>query len=196
MTPHSNIYNPLDTEKSQIRLVTIHPKDHESQQVRCDLEICSLDENPHYEALSYVWGDQSHLLHILLDGQVFLVGSNLASALRNLRLADRPRRLWNDAICINQGDKEERSSQVLLMSQIYSYASRVVVCLGIDTSENVSAFDLLRSVKDMIEFDGNAGRTEGPSQSDIAKVQNYLNTDISAKESLSYFYNDLLMQAW
>ena len=193
MTPHSNIYNPLDTEKSQIRLVTIHPKDQESQPIRCDLEICSLDEKPHYEALSYVWGDQSHPLEILLDGQVFLVGLSLASALRNLRLADRPRRLWIDAMCINQGDHEERSSQVLLMRQIYSYASRVVICLGIDTPENVSALNLLRSVKEMIEFDGSA---DGPSQTDIAKVRNYFETEVSAKEGLSFLFRDFLMQPW
>ncbi|KAK0515386.1 hypothetical protein JMJ35_002765 [Cladonia borealis] len=196
MTPYSNIYNPLDTEKSQIRLVTIHPKDQESQQIRCDLEICSLDEKPHYEALSYVWGDQSHPLEILLDGQVFLVGLNLASALGNLRLADRPRRLWIDAICINQGDQEERSSQVLLMRQIYSYASRVVVWLGIDTPENVSALNLLRSVKEMIHVNESVDGGETPSQSDIAKVRNYLDTDMSTKESHSFLFRDFLMQPW
>ena len=196
MTSHSNIYKPLDSEKSQIRLVTIQPKNQESQQIRCDLEICSLDEKPRYEALSYVWGDQSHPLEILLDGQVFHVGLNLASALRSLRLADRPRRLWIDAICINQGDQEERSSQVLLMRQIYSYASRVLVCLGIDTPENVSALNLLISVKGMIESDGSADGSGRPSQSDIAKVRNYLDTDMSAKEGLSYLYRNLLMQAW
>ena len=196
MTPHSNIYNPLDSAKSQIRLVTIHPKDQESQQIKCDLEICSLDEKPHYEALSYVWGDQSHPLEIPLDGQVFHVGLNLASALRSLRRADRPRRLWIDAICINQGDQEERSSQVLLMRQIYSYASRVVVWLGIDTPENVSASNLLRSVIEMAEFDGSPGASETLSQWDIARVGNYLKTDVLAKEGLPYLYHNLLMQVW
>ena len=196
MTSHSNIFKPLNPEKSHIRLVTIHPKNQLSQQIECDLEICSLDENLHYEALSYVWGPKDFDLEILLNGQVFPVGLNLEFALSDLRLADRPRRLWIDAICINQGDHDERSSQVLLMRQIYRYASRVVVWLGIETPENVSALNLLRSVKEMIQFNGSADGSEMPSQSDIAKVRNYLDTDTSAKESLSYLFRDLLMQAW
>ena len=196
MTQHSNIYKPLDSEKSQIRLVTIHPKDQVSRQIECDLEICSLEEKLHYEALSYVWGDKGYDTEILLNGQVFPVGLNLTFALGDLRLADRPRRLWIDAICINQDNHEERSSQVLLMRQIYRYASRVVIWLGIDTPENLSALNLLRFVNEMIPFNGSADGSETPSQSDIAKLGNYLDTDMSAKEGHSYLYRDLLMQVW
>ena len=191
MTLHSSIYKALDSERSHIRLVTIHPKDQVSQQIKCDLETCSLDEQLDYEALSYVWGDQGSETEILLNGQVFRVRKNLAFALEDLRLADRPRRLWIDAICVNQGDHEERSSQVLLMRQIYRYASRVVVWLGICTPENLSALNFLRSVDEMM-----SDEDEMPSQSDVAKVRNYLDTDMSAKEGLSYLYSDLLMQAW
>ena len=133
MAPHSSIYKPLDPKRSHIRLVTIHPKNQVSQQIKCDLETYPLDKQLDYEALSYVWGEQGSEIEILLNGQVFPVRWNLAFALMDLRLADRPRRLWIDAICINQGDHEERSSQVLLMRQIYRYASRVVVWLGICT---------------------------------------------------------------
>ena len=136
-----------------------------------------------------MWGDQGSETEILLDGQVFHVRRNLAFALKDLRLADQPRRLWIDAICINQDDHEERSSQVLLMRHIYKHAIRVVVWLGISTPENVSALNLL---KEMVQF--NADKM--PSQSDIAKVRNYLDTDESAKEALSYLYSDLMTQAW
>ena len=196
MSLHSNIYKPLDSEQSQVRLVTIHPKDQEPQQIKCDLEICSLDEKLHYEALSYVWGDKGFDTEITLSGQDFPVGLNLMFALGDLRLADRPRRLWIDAICINQSDKEERSSQVLLMRQIYRYASRVVVWLGIDTPENLSALNLLRSVKEMTHFSESADGGRTLSQSDIARVRNYLDTDMSAKEGLSFLFRDFLMQAW
>ena len=196
MSPHSNIYKPLDSEKSQIRLVTIHPKDQESQQIKCDLEICSLDEKLPYEALSYVWGDMDFDTKIIFNGQDFSVGLNLMFAVGDLRLTDRPRRLWIDAICINQSDKEERSSQVLLMRQIYRYASRVVVWLGIDTPENLSALNLLRSVKEMTHVSESADGGRTLSQSDIAKVRNYLDTDMSAKEGLSFLFRDFLMQVW
>ena len=197
MAPHSNIYTPLNSERSHIRLVIIHPKDQVSEQIKCDLETHPLDEQLDYEALSYVWGDQGSERGILLNGQVFSVRRNLAFALQDLRLANRQRRLWIDAICINQGDHEERSFQVLLMRNIYRYASRVVIWLGISTPENVSAFNLLKSVKEMIQINGRSlDKSDVPSQSDLAKVRNYLDTDMSAKEALSYLYWDLLMQAW
>ena len=196
MAPHSGIYNPLYPERSHIRLVIIHPQDEVSEQIKCDLETHALDEQLDYEALSYVWGDEGHDKEILLNSQAFPVRRNLAFALEDLRLADRSRRLWIDAICINQGDLEERSSQVLLMRHIYRYASRVVVWLGISTPENVSAFNLLKYVNEMVQPNGIMDRSEPPSQSVLAKLWNYLSTDISAKEALSYLYCDLLMQAW
>jgi hypothetical protein len=43
-----------------------------------------------------------------------------------------PRLIWADALCINQGDVTERSSQVQLMREVYSKATKVVVWLGPD----------------------------------------------------------------
>lgn len=42
------------------------------------------------------------------------------------------RRLWIDAICIDQEDTSERNAQVAIMSRIYSSAKRVIVWLGIE----------------------------------------------------------------
>lgn len=55
---------------------------------------------------------------------------NLHAAL--LRLRDRflERIIWVDAICINQLDLNERSSQVQRMAMIYALANRVIVWLG------------------------------------------------------------------
>jgi len=38
--------------------------------------------------------------------------------------------MWIDAICISQGDVEERESQVRQMRQVYQRASLVVIFLG------------------------------------------------------------------
>ena len=63
----------------------------------------------------------------MCDGVAFMVGNNLEAALRRLRLADRPRTLWIDAVCINQGNDDERAQQVGHMRDIYSYAKRVLI---------------------------------------------------------------------
>ncbi|KAK4167756.1 heterokaryon incompatibility protein-domain-containing protein [Cladorrhinum sp. PSN259] len=81
-------------------------------------------------ALSYVWGDPTVTRCISVDGQDFKVTTNLGDALLELRDRRRQRKLWVDAICINQQDAREKSSQIPLMSQIYRDATRVIVWLG------------------------------------------------------------------
>ena len=58
------------------------------------------------------------------------VASNLYAALVRLRSDRHPRTMWIDALCINQGDLQERTEQVSMMRDIYAHASGVVVWLG------------------------------------------------------------------
>jgi hypothetical protein len=50
-----------------------------------------------------------------------------------------PEHLWIDAVCIDQANPEERTSQVLLMGYIYSRATRTFVCLGDDSNDAAEA---------------------------------------------------------
>lgn len=89
-----------------------------------------------YQTLSYVWGDPGIKRPILVDGCTFEVTLNLWSALRRLR--NRPgegeglgvRKMWIDALCINQNDNEERTRQVTMMGTTYARCSEVVIWLG------------------------------------------------------------------
>ncbi|KAK4060669.1 hypothetical protein Trihar35433_10077 [Trichoderma harzianum] len=98
--------------------------------------MADLDSAPHYEALSYTWGNPLDCRTIYIkttefgDTTEFQVTSNCFSALRCLRLADRPRILWIDAVSIDQHNFPERNHQVTLMSQIYSGAAEVIIYLG------------------------------------------------------------------
>jgi hypothetical protein len=47
-----------------------------------------------------------------------------------VRLPDRDRLLWIDALCINQSDKKEKGLQVQMMRDIYKSASRTIIWLG------------------------------------------------------------------
>jgi hypothetical protein len=97
----------------------------------CDLEIAHITQLPRYEALSYCWGDQKDRIPINCNGSGGLeITQNLHSALLSLRLPNRLRLIWADAICINQGGVKERSSQILLMKNIYRLAFAVIVWLG------------------------------------------------------------------
>lgn len=112
---------------------------------------------PHYEALSYVWGsnDTPYVAYIqttsLPDGTTVFdeskwrslkIGTNLGVALQHLRLPDRRRTLWIDAICINQRDEAEKAAQVARMSTLYRRAERVIIWLGPKSEDPSSSLAL------------------------------------------------------
>lgn len=47
-----------------------------------------------------------------------------------MRLEDKPRMLWADTICIDQGNLSEKRFQVQQMAYVYRNAERVLVWLG------------------------------------------------------------------
>lgn len=88
----------------------------------CTLEIASLADDPKYEALSYVWGEEDTCGHqVSLDSAIVGVRRNLwdtLHALRRNRTVERV--IWVDSLCINQYDLKERGHQVALMGMVYS----------------------------------------------------------------------------
>ncbi len=74
-----------------------------------------------------------------------VVTPNLAAALNRLRRADSPRSFWIDALCINQEVLPERTQQVALMGDIYTFASQAIIWLGEDHGEALAAFKLIRT---------------------------------------------------
>src|SRR5215469_2551643 len=90
-----------------------------------------------YEALSYTWGGQERTHPIICNGATMTITENLYTALVHLRLADIERRLWVDALCINQGNINEKNEQIPLMMDIYKHATGIIVWLG-QSSNNSS----------------------------------------------------------
>lgn len=126
-------YSPLIGEDS-IRLLVVQPAQPGSI-IQCDLihttiAECHDEVFDHYTALSYVWGDAKYKRTIYVDSLAFEVPRNLFDALDDIRNQQRSLRLWADAICIDQSNFEERSSQVALMRRIYSLASFTIIYLG------------------------------------------------------------------
>ncbi|KAK4209232.1 hypothetical protein QBC37DRAFT_450918 [Rhypophila decipiens] len=88
-----------------------------SAPIACSLDTAYLDRKPQYEALSYTCGSPGKTHDIALNGVSFTVWENVEAALRRLRYADKPWRLW-----------------LLLMQRIYLQAERVCVWLGESTA--------------------------------------------------------------
>lgn len=101
-----------------------------TSQISCTVSTISLDENPSYTALSYVWGENTDRKSILANGTTLRVTQNLFLALEQLTHSEQNQALWIDAICINQDEPDEKSWQVGLMRDIYQQATTVVIWLG------------------------------------------------------------------
>jgi Heterokaryon incompatibility protein (HET) len=140
------MYETLNEERREIRLLVLEPpRDVDTLAViECSMKVFSLNENPQYVALSYVWGSSAVTENIIVNGSPFPVTINLARALRQLE--DSPLLLWVDAICINQRDVKERNSQVRMMGDIYRNASIVVSWLGPEADKSSEAMIALRSI--------------------------------------------------
>ena len=107
-----SIYSSLDPSRNQIRVLHLSPGRENDDELYCTLSTVSLDDDPQYEALSYVWGDTSEdEPSIMLGERELKVRRNLHSALQGIRYLDRGRTVWIDALCINQEDVEEKYSK-------------------------------------------------------------------------------------
>lgn len=168
-------YTPLPGLKwlRLLRILYVH-----EEEAVCSLEAFDIARLPKYDCLSYTWGDpmsrdlyppdalQNEMSAICdkqirhADGSIIRVTENLVQALK--RLAEfgyvssldspTPQYLWIDAICINQGDNVEKSSQVAMMDVIYSHAETVVVWLG---EEDFHTAGALKTMKALAEVDFN-----------------------------------------
>ena len=138
-------YNPLDKTGTEFRILILHPKlaDENDQSIQCSLVHKEFRETPAYEALSYMWGDQtvSYSGEVKVNGFSFPVGHNLGCALAQLR-NEGDRAVWIDAICIHQTNDDEKSHQIQLMPFIYERAKKCLIWLGeISTDLDISILE-------------------------------------------------------
>ncbi|KLU89781.1 hypothetical protein MAPG_08750 [Magnaporthiopsis poae ATCC 64411] len=133
-------YTPLPSANCT-RVLELLPATDPSDELRCNLKAVDLEKDcSPYEALSYTWGDGSptHRIYmrILEDNKeswaALPITENLWTALRRFRRRSKVRVIWADAVCINQGDVEEKDFQIPGMVDIYRSATRVLVWLGSD----------------------------------------------------------------
>ncbi|RMJ16656.1 hypothetical protein CDV36_003655 [Fusarium kuroshium] len=129
-------YQPLDlTQGRQIRVLVLKAGRLEDP-LHCELEHVNLQQGPIYEALSYTWADDNgddsicRAIQCGQDDQFIGITKNCELALLRLRKENADRRLWVDAVCIDQSNILERNHQVKNMIAIFRSAIRVVVFLG------------------------------------------------------------------
>lgn len=106
-----------------------------------------LNMAPGYIALSYAWGDSGDMTILPVDGQEFEVSVNLHGALWAITQCEADIEevmVWADALCIDQGNLEERNQQVQIMTKIYRNAQFVAIWLGPQQNGDKTARDFLK----------------------------------------------------
>jgi hypothetical protein len=137
-------YDPLPSANT-IRLIELLPG-KEYITIECRVIQTYIDEAAEFEALSYVWGDPCNKVGIFCNGRSVKITRNLYRALQCFRLKSKPRRLWVDAISIDQSNLQERNSQVAIMASIYKRAQKVLVWLGPDDHSDQAAIRLIEKI--------------------------------------------------
>lgn len=144
-------YNELNPRRCEIRLCTLLSGSF-GHVLAYTLSTVSLNDRPDYHSLSYVWGAPVFNKELVIRNNVYetdirsitpahsaegvttasslsapvsilMVTTSLYTALRGLRKTDEPRVLRVDAICIDQKNVDERSSQISMMGDIYREAN-------------------------------------------------------------------------
>jgi hypothetical protein len=145
------------TGPDNIRLLRLHPSEDKNAVVQCQLFNYSLEESSErthpYDALSYVWGESGKTRPIRINEHELPVTLNLHEALSRLRYRYIERIVWVDAVCIDQGNIQEKEQQIQLMAKIYGQASRVIVWLGDAADNSNQALEEIRVAGDRISTD-------------------------------------------
>ena len=135
----SPLYSPFESESST-RLVILQPGIGDDQISAC-LEQVDLRAKPSYEAVSYVWANNTDEQAIRLNGHEIHIRKNLHDFLLKLRQPTSSRAIWVDAISICQEDLDEKARQVQMIGQIFSGAQRVLVWLGEQADSSNELFE-------------------------------------------------------
>jgi hypothetical protein len=121
--------DPLKLAPSEIRLLTLKPG-VEPAPIECTVQICSFDDPLYgtYDALSYAWGskDEQQLITVGRNSE-FKIRKNLWLALKRIRDATEERKLWVDAVCINQSCPKEKGEQLGNIEGIYRRCKTCII---------------------------------------------------------------------
>ncbi|MCJ1397003.1 hypothetical protein MMC11_000195 [Xylographa trunciseda] len=187
-------YSPLDSLKKEIRLLCPLLRQRPDQpaigrngssaidlvvtpdlSLVFELQVVSINDEPVYTALSYVWGGVEDLKPITVNGSSFLVTRNLNDALQHISFEDIAPSIWIDSICIDQNNYIEKTEQLQLVGTVYSNAVRVLVWLGLPTENS----DVLAEV--VLKFAKNVRRRFNVPSSPKYDLVDYIEYDLESE---------------
>jgi hypothetical protein len=148
-----SVYTPL--KKWQIRLLQLLPGDAEDE-LQGELLVADVVEGMNgaviheeqtlvnFRTISYAWGDPKFTDTVSIRQYRMGITPTLGLALRELRWSGDSQYIWADAVCINQDDDDEKSSQVQRMATIFSKSVMTIVYLGPAAEHTALAMEHLK----------------------------------------------------
>jgi hypothetical protein len=153
----TSIYRPLNTQTQEIPLLRI--TDDNDPSMKCELATFASCDAPEYEALSYQWGEGDVECAIEVNGQLFEVRDNLWRCLLIGLSEEDHDWLYVDAICINQEDLDEQTSQVTSMGEVYRRADAVIAWLSASLPNPLTDPETLAERRSILEHVENTADT-------------------------------------
>jgi len=144
-------YSPLDSSFREISVLNIHPGSPSNEIILTfDIIRIEADSNLDFGAVSYRWGSPEGEHQILLDDQLLIVTSSQMKMIQDPYNLNRIRRVWIDAVCINQKNVAERNRQVQLLQNVFCNSQCARIWLNHQIYENNRAYqNSLHSVLDV-----------------------------------------------
>ncbi|OQN96257.1 hypothetical protein B0A48_17819 [Cryoendolithus antarcticus] len=131
-------HDRLPDAKTHIRLLEVLTARSDAI-TECRLTYWAVAAAPPYIAISYTWGDPLEVSEIIVNAAKLEVRNNCVQVLRQAN-HHGPGYYWVDAICINQLDDQEKSSQVKMMGAIFRKATTVLACVGVHSTADDSIY--------------------------------------------------------
>ena len=132
-TQLTQLYDSLPLSKaSWIRILDVFcDNENPTGPLYGTLRLVDLRDSPSFTALSYVWGESSPTRDVVwCNSTAVPVTKSCYEAVCALRHIYGAMTIWIDAICINQEDEAEKSVQIPLIREIYTWAEAVYIWLG------------------------------------------------------------------
>ena len=183
------IYQPLQDPLHEIRLLTILPG--EAPQAICvELTTAARESSRNdYDAISYTWGKSQTGHEIFISGKAIQVRQNPWLLLQQLRRTNiTQRKIWIDAICIDQSSIEEKEAQVSSIGQTFRNAVSVLVWLNQTSLHDV----LQQEIFDLFTYEN----ATSPSNTLGQILDQYLDTQIIKDGILKLVYHVYWTRVW
>lgn len=150
-------------------------------------------DHPELHSLYIQFGGRLQPGTITCDSIEMAIGGELHRAIRRIRAKDTALRIWVDALCIDQGNIEERNKHVLMMGTIYAGASHLRIWLGESTGMETLALEVLDGVH---QIANDALNDSNMSQQSLLDVQKALMTHPKTQELDWESLKHLFTRAW